>query len=432
MNTHLTFCLVGIIAGDSTAWLPAKLDAHSIREDDRFGHSVALDGDFAAVGAIGDDIAGKDAGSIRIFEREENEWEELQRLSPEDAQAGDWFGYSSDLEGSTLVIGAPRNDDRGGNAGAVYVYGWEDGKWNERAKLFAEDAGVGARFGHSISLSEGRLAVGAWGDSSAGLRSGAVYLFVQDEGQWIQEAKLIASDARPLEDFGRSICLERDRLLVGKPGDATRGFSTGAAYVFQNTSDGWMEMAKLTSSDGAGSDHFGASVSINGEVLVIGAPARDELGESSGAAYVFGYLGSRWAELEKLVPRDGVPGAQFGSTVKIHGGRVVVGASNDSRAETGVGAAYEFGRRLGVWHQFRKLTASDGAQADGLGWSLDFDGETLLAGANHADDRGLNSGAVYSFDMGSHIVRRTTMRRMDSDSIQDSSPGASSRSSETH
>ena len=401
----LSLFLFGVLFGDTSATQPVKLDTTATGEDDRFGHSVLLRGGIAFVGAIGDDGEALDTGAVHVFEPEGTKWRRSQKLVPEEVGTGDWFGFSMDGDERHLVVGAPRDDTLGGNAGAVYVFSRIEHGWRLTSRLLPKNGRVGARFGHAVSLSGDRLAVGAWGDDTRGVRAGAVLIFTLTEEGWVEEAKLTASDARPGDDFGRALSLDGDWLLVGKEGDSSAGVNRGAAYLYERTSDGWVEKTKLRAPDGAQGDHFGGSVCLTREILVIGAPGHDARGSSSGAAYVFGHLGNRWAFLERLAPRDGRPGAQFGTSIKIQGGRVVVGASNDSALYEGAGAVYQFGRRQGVWHQLQKFVVRDEARSEGLGWSVDCDGDTLLVGARHADMSGANSGAVYAFGLDPRFVR---------------------------
>ncbi|MCH7977253.1 MAG: T9SS type A sorting domain-containing protein, partial [Bacteroidetes bacterium] len=170
----------------------------------------------------------------------------------------------------------------------------EDGTWIEWAKLTASDGTAGDFFGHSVSLSRDRALVGAAYDGDLGSLSGSAYVFEQQQdGTWIEVAKLTASDGAENHYLGRSVSLVAGtRALVGAPGDGVIDFN-GSVYVYERQEDGtWLETTKLTASDGTAKDRFGWSVSLSEDRAVVGAIQDDDLGEASGSAYVFDNLSS--------------------------------------------------------------------------------------------------------------------------------------------
>ena len=139
-----------------------------------------------------------------------------------------------------------------------------------------------------------------------------------------------------------------------------------------------LEQAKLTASDGAANDHFGVSVAIAGDTIVVGAYGDDDSGSDSGSAYVFTRTGTTWTEQTKLTASDGAAGDQFGTSVAITGDTIVVGADLD---DTASGSAYVFTRTGTAWMEQAKLTASDGAAVDSFGISVAIVGDTIVVGA---------------------------------------------------
>ena len=219
-----------------------------------------------------------------------------------------------------------------------------------------------------------------------------------------EEAKLTASDGAAGDQFGVSVAVDGETVLVGARFDDAAGPRSGSAYVFvRGTTGVWTEQAKLTASDAAALDDFGFSVSVGGETVVVGAHGNDDAGSRSGSAYVFvkGTTGV-WTEA-KLNVSDGAAGHQFGYSASVDGDTVVVGARFDDDAATGPddsGSAYAFVRETtGVWTEQAKLTATDRAAGDRFGSSVSVDGETALVGAVLDDDAGSLSGSAYVFNV---------------------------------
>jgi hypothetical protein len=146
-----------------------------------FGSSVSISGERAIVGAFGDDQYGEDAGAAYIFQRSQAGWQQVAKLSPGDAQAGDLFGWSVDISGSRAVVGSRRDDN---DLGAAYVFELLGDDWIEVAKLTAEDRGMD-QFGISVALDRGRAVIGAWRDDENGAVSGSAYVLAVPEPEGI-------------------------------------------------------------------------------------------------------------------------------------------------------------------------------------------------------------------------------------------------------
>ena len=311
---------------------------------DLFGYSVSLDGDRAVVGAPGDDDQGARSGSAYVFVLSGGSWSEEAKLLASDGQRDADFGRSVSLDGDRVVVGAPGDDVRGlDQAGSAYVFVLSGGSWSEEVKLTASDGEAADGFGRSVSLDGGRVVVGTPGDDDKGVRSGSAYVFVLSGGSWSEEVKLTASDGEDSDDFGRSVSLDGDRVVVGTPGDDDKGTASGSAYVFVRIGGSWSEEMKLTASDGANEDDFGGSVSVNGDRAVVGAPGDDDKGTASGSAYVFVRIGGSWSEEVKLTASDGANDDHFGRSVSVNGDRAVVGAPQSVFTEKdAAGSAYVF------------------------------------------------------------------------------------------
>ena len=311
---------------------------------------------------------------------------EAQKLIASDGAANDSFGGSVSVSGDTAVIGAWRDDDNGDASGSVYAFVRDGaGVWREQQKLYATDGAVDDFFGWSVSVSGDTAVIGAWGDDDNGSRAGSAYVFVRDgTGVWREQQKLNASDGAVNDLFGASVSVSGDTVVIGARLDDDNGFSSGSAYVFARNGAGvWIEQQKLNPSDGSSGDNFGYSVSVSGDTAVIGADRNGDNGTNSGSAYVFVRDGTGiWREQQKLNASDGAEGDQFGFSASVSGDTVVIGAVSDNDSGSSTGSAYAFVRDgAGVWREQQKLIASDANVNDVFGWSVSASGDTAVIGA---------------------------------------------------
>jgi len=291
---------------------------------------------------------------------------EVAKLTASDAAVEDFFGLSVAISGDTAVVGAEGNDDAGSRSGSAYVYKENGAAWTEEAKLTASDAAADDLFGVSIAISGDTAVVGASGEGSS---TGAAYVYTRSGTTWTEEQKLTASDGGLFDEFGVSVSVSGDTVVVGA---ASQNSVTGAAYVYTRSGTTWTEEQKLTASDGATSDNFGFSVSVSGDKAVIGAFGDDGL---TGSAYVYTRSGTTWTEEQKLTASDGAADDFFGLSVSVSGDTAIAGAFGD---ESFTGSAYVYRENAGTWTEEQKLTASDGAAEDLLGISVSVSGDNAV------------------------------------------------------
>jgi hypothetical protein len=172
-------------------------------------------------------------------------------------------------------------------------------------------------------------------------------------------------------------------------------------HIFERDESGaWVEVARLTASDGDYPDGLSReAVAISGTTVIAGAAQESDAGYLAGAAYVFERDGSgAWEEVAKLTASDAEPGDWFGTSVAIFGDLIVVGAELEGPGGASPGAAYLFERQAdGNWLEVAKLQPSDGADLDSFGYSVAAGPATAIVGADDDDDAGLNSGSAYVF-----------------------------------
>jgi len=230
---------------------------------------------------------------------------ELAKLLASDGAQDDWFGYSVSVSGDTTVIGAYRDDDNGSDSGSAYIFRFNGSNWVQEAKLLASDGAANDYFGISVGISGDTAVIGA--------SNGSAYIFRFNGSSWVQESKLLASDGA----LGQSVGISGDAAVIGASGDDDNGEYSGSAYIFRFNGSNWIEEAKLLASDGAAHDSFGISVGIWGDTAVIGAVGDDDNGNDSGSSYIFRFNGSSWVQEAKLLASDGAEDDYFGWSVGI-------------------------------------------------------------------------------------------------------------------
>ncbi len=350
----------------------------------------------------------------------------------------DFFGNAVALDGNTLVVGSPGEDSAApgvggdqadnslGQTGAVYVYVRVKGAWIQQAYLKASHPGLSDNFGSSLALSGDTLVVGAAGDDSgsAGVggdpadnslwNAGAVTVFVRSGETWSQQAYLKPLDPEAGRLFGRSVAIDGERIVVGAPYDVVlQPGLPGAAYVFARRGTTWSEEVRLTASNASNSDEFGQSVGISGQTVVVGAPDErsaavgvdgdqgDTGAPLSGAAYVFALRGGVWSQQAYVKAINTDSQDAFGRAVAISGETLVVGAQHEDSQAVGVdgdpfdeypnlgnaGAAYVYERSGTTWTSQAYLKATNTDARDWFGGAVAIDGDLILVGAHLEDGR---------------------------------------------
>lgn len=346
-NTAPTSGAVYVFTRAGATWSQeAYIKASNTAPTDSFGVSVALDGDTLAVGAVGEDSAAigvggnqsddtvESAGAVYVFTREGTSWSQQAYLKASNTDALDGFGFRLALAGDTLAVGPQREDSAatgiGGdqadnsalNAGAVYVFIRSDTTWGQQAYIKASNTDASDAFGFSVALDGDTLAVGARSERSAATgiggdqidnnasNAGAVYVFSRTGSVWSQQAYVKASNADASDQFGFSVALDGDMLVVGAVreassatgigGDQTdNSFGGGATYLFTRLGTRWTQSAFIKASNTGVGDEFGAGVALDGETLVVGArnedssstgiggDQTDNAADSAGAVYIY-------------------------------------------------------------------------------------------------------------------------------------------------
>lgn len=431
----------------------------------------SLSEDSNATGVDGNqlDNSATNSGAVYVFAHSGGIWSQQAYLKASNTQNEDRFGISVAADGDTMAVGALYEDSSAtgvdGNqldnsapdSGAVYIFVRNGGIWSQQAYLKASNTGANDYFGRSVALLGNTLIVGAYGEGSnatgvngnqadnSAQSSGAVYVFTRSGTTWSQQAYLKASNTDGGDLFGWSVALSGETLVVGAYGEDSfaRGVNgnqannsssySGAAYIFARFGTTWSQQAYLKASNTGWQDEFGYAVAVSGDTVVVGAHwessnatgingnQENDNADKSGAAYVFVHNGSTWNQQAYFKSSNSNILDQFGHSITIFGDTIVVGAfGEDSNAAgingdqlnnsfSGAGAAYVFNRTNGVWSQDSYLKASNPDSLDGFGGSVRLFGNTAVIGAvgedsgatgvngNQADNSFLSPGAAYIF-----------------------------------
>lgn len=385
---------------DGSTWSQtSKLLPDEGATGDNFGFSLSIHGNQALVGAQHDGENGTYSGAAYLFAYDGNQWNLLEKLLPADGAAYDQFGYAVSLGDNRAFIGADGDDDQGTNSGAVYLFEPGSNGWTQTAKLLAADAAAGDRFGAAISQSGNRVLIGSYLDDDLGTDSGSAYLFDWNGSQWSQSAKLLPIDGSGAERFGIAVSLSGTRALIGASGDNDYGSNSGSAHVFDFDGSNWNPSARLIASSGASADFFGFSVSLEGNRALVGAHGHDELTVSAGAAFIFEFDGSAWNQTATLLAADGGVGDHLGYSVSLTGNLALLGSyQHDGNGQVS-GAAYLFRLEGGTWSQINKILPLDTAAGDKLGQAVSLSPRHALLGAPFDDIHGTDSGSVYVYEV---------------------------------
>lgn len=371
--------------------------------DDWFGGSVAIDGDRIAVGApLRNDASHLDAGSVYMFRRAGAVWNLVGTLSASDAETGDRFGATVAIEGDMLVVGADGDDNAVMalvDQGSIYHFAEVAGAWNFAAKYVPVAASAGANVGSALALTGTKLFVGASGERVAGMANrGAVYAYDRMSGL-VYRQQLVATDGNAQDRFGAAVAYDGAALLVGAPG---RNSSEGAGYVFADAGIGFAQQALLAHSEGSGANDAGRGVAIAGGVALLGADL-DDIGpnRAQGSVQRFQQQSGMWSFVERMHEGDGAAHELFGHALSLDGRWLAVGAYLDDTIVAGDDAGSTTLFRLdetGVWTRRQYLTAFDGVSEDRYGISVSLRNGWLAVGAYFAAVEGrLNQGAVYLY-----------------------------------
>lgn len=337
-----------VFVREEDQWIEqAQLLAHDGAKEDGFGWSVGIDGDTAVVGARDVNIEGEiNQGAAYVYFRVGTEWFEATKLVASDGDELDKFGHSVAIDGDTLVVGATGAAGAGGvDTGAAYVFKKEGVPWIEQAKLYDAEGQGSDFFGEDVALEGDTALVGARlvtveGDPGRG----AAYVYTRTGSTWSLEQKLLASDGAP-DEFGKAVAIDGHTALIGAwfkniDGNALQG----AAYLFRRMGTIWTEQQRLTASDGQVQGLFGKATAILDGVALVGAEFDFPGDNQRGVVYEYRNQGGAWVEIQKFAAPEGNGIDLFGRSIALDPDRALIAQNGEAVLPPIGGSAWIFGR----------------------------------------------------------------------------------------
>ena len=374
--------------------IEAKVVASDAQENDRFGSSVSISGNYSIVGAYHEDGVGSNRGAVYIYRRTgTNTWGEEFKIVASDAEDLDNFGRSVSINGDYAIVGADQEDGAGvapgAQRGAAYVYRKTGlNTWGEEFKITASDTADLDRFGFSVAINGDYAIVGSYASNTD---KGAAYIYRRTGlNTWGEETIIVASDGAVGDQFGWSVSIDGDYAIVGADQEDGTGFLFGAAYIYNRTGlNTWDAGVKIVAPDAADGDIFGWSVSIDGDYAIVGA---DQKNVFRGAAYIYNRTGlNTWDAGVKIVAPDAADNDFFGRSVSINGDYAIVGADQNN-------SVYVFERAsLNTWSFVKQIVASDAQIGDDFGRSVAIDESYSIVGA-YKTGNDVGSAYIYFCD----------------------------------
>jgi len=378
----------------------AKLLAEDGAPNDLFGGSVDLDSGKIVAGATGDDDLGTGSGSAYVFDITTGT--QLAKILPESGASGDQFGISTAIQSNLVVVGATGTDFNGAQSGSAYVF--ESLTGVQLAALRPDDGSVGDHFGISVAINNGTVAVGSHHDRSRepsrlrvlfddnviGPKAGSVFLFDALTGN--QLSKLFPSFGMDNDLFGYSVALKDGLVVIGSCNhDSYVGIDSGSTYIFDQFTGTQIRSIKPFAD--LLNNLFGIAVSINNDIIAVGAPHDKENGHDSGSVYIFERSTGR--QIAKLNPEDARPYDRFGGSLQFFDGIVAITSRNVANG-TGLGAVYFYQASTGFF--VGKINMTGDLIFETFG-AFAIDDDLIAIGSPLVDGDQINSGAAFLFSI---------------------------------
>lgn len=366
----------------NSVFAAGRLDSGDGAMFDRFGSAVAVQDDIAMVGAYLEQTdAGAEAGAVHWFQRSGSEWHYRGRLEAPDASIEDRFGISVAIDGDYAVIGAYWDVIDGNvDQGSAYVFRREGEQWLFDAKLTASDGRARDLFGFAVAIHGNRVLVGARGARIPFTDQGTAYVFRHDPSGWVQETRLDLPEPDAFAFFGASVALTEGKAIVGAPGftKESEPVSAGGVFVYERSGSNWVPVAGIQAPVPKANAAFGFSVSADSERMLIGA--FQEGNAAQGAGYVY-----RLADLVldgELRATQAQVGEGLGISVAIAGNQALLGGSGfDLGSTANQGTVRTFRRQATGWRESTQWFASAGSDGDGFGRAVAADATSAIIGA---------------------------------------------------
>jgi hypothetical protein len=300
-----------------------------------FGSAVAVQGDVAVIGAPKHSYS-DNQGAVYVYRFDGVTWQLEEQLTASDATNQQHFGTSIELEGSCMVIGAPST---GGSNSSAYVFEHDGNSWIEQQKIVASVAS--GHFARAMSLEGDVLIIGAAQGDGAAFRSGIAFVYRHDGSSWIEEEILQASDGAYLDFFGVAVALSDNRVLIGAHRKSDIAPDAGAVYEFQYDGNSWNETDQIYSSTER--EHYGRAVELRDDLALIGA-SNEGARLNTPSVYLYRHDGTEWVQRDRLIASDTRSVDRLGESLSLDGDLLLAGAPQAEEVSGGyaVGAGYLF------------------------------------------------------------------------------------------
>lgn len=393
--------------GGLNAWgYDRRLDAISPGNFSGFGGRIAISGETLVVSAPFSNTAGNQAGSASVFALNQggaDNWGAVKEIVASNSVGTAGFSHGAAVTDENILLGAPFRAD----GGLGYLYSRNQGgvdAWGEVERFTSPDIDPGDKSNFMTILKDNILLTTSIEDDDNGNNSGSAYIFEREGNAWPNEAKLNAIDTIANDKQGASVSVWGLNAVVGVPEKDDVGNNSGAVYLYNTNTSGpsaWGQVKKIIASTPAANQRFGEATSLYNNILAVGAPGDNS---DRGAVYIFerNYFGAdNWGERKKLVAPDGGAGDLFGRAVSVYGEWLAVGAPSQDARGNGAGAIYLFNKDQGGlnnWGYVKTIYGNDTNAANALGSAVSLSRNTLAAGAPGKSDKGTDSGALYIFE----------------------------------
>ncbi len=403
IKLFILLILLNILHHSSAQWSEIQKILPSIspvNDADWYGNSIAIEDGIIVVGAPYHDNA---KGCAYVLQDNAGALETIAILSAQNPVEGDGIGYSVDIFGSTIVVGA---------LGKVLIFNKPESGWQDmtESSIIIPPENSSSYFGAGVSIEEQTLVIGAYTDD---LVLGKVFIYDNNSGSWTKKATLTSTDSTFEDRFGEKVCISGNTVITGASLDTYSGSYPGSAYVFEKPTSGWEDMtqtAKLTCTDEANENSsLGSSVSIYNNTILVGAEYATRYGKIIGSAYLYEKPEAGWSNMTQTAILDVSESTSieveqfFGGSVALYDNIAIVGAHWDGRNGEYSGSVYVYNKPQTGWENMIEsevLLPGDGSIRDEFGCYVAMDNNKIIVGAIGAgieSDELTDAGAVYFF-----------------------------------
>lgn len=386
----------------------SKISPNDLNNYDNFGTSIDIDNNFIVVGSPNHDQFVTDGGSVYIYEYSVGSWDLRRKIISSDVNISDSFGHSVAIFEDTVVVGVPLDNDLNKNQGSAYIFEKDIGGnnlWGERIKLMPNDGEEFDYFGYSVSVNMDNVIIGSPGNNYPYCNrinilhnnSGAAYIFNRNNGGsnlWGQVRKITPIVNNGDMYFGNSVDISNNFAVVGAP-------YSNSVYVFEKDLgelNAWGQITKIIPPNMGSNLFFGLNVKIENDIIIV---SQNGYNNNRGAVDVFKKSiqcnSNDWLFIEKIEAYDYENDDNFGTSISINNGIIVIGAPKNDYKQSNTGSIYIYNIEDETINFIQKIYAYDNYLNDHFGDSVATFNNTIIVGS-WDDDNGINSGSIYIYE----------------------------------